>query len=83
MPAEGTLEATFPITLEESGMISFTLAAEDENGEKYTYTSNMVDIVVQEKPAEDYTGKLSLVVTVDTSEYKKIDGGLSCLSLRF
>lgn len=71
LPAEGTLEATFPITLEESGMISFTLTAEDENGEKYTYTSNMVDIVVQEKPAEDYTGKLSLVVTVDTSEYKK------------
>ena len=23
------------------------------------------------------------VMTVDTSEYKKIDGGLSCLSLRF
>lgn len=71
LPAEGTLEATFPITLEESGMISFTLTAQDEDGEEYTYTSNMVDIVVQEKPAEDYTGKLSLMVTVDTEEYKK------------
>ena len=23
------------------------------------------------------------VITVDTSEYRKLDGGLSCLSLRF
>ncbi len=70
LPAEGTLEATYSILLEESGSFSFTLTAEDEDGEEYTYTSNLIDIVVQEKPAQDYSGMLSLIVTVDTSQYK-------------
>lgn len=71
LPAGGTLEAKFPITLEESGILSFKLKAEDAAGKEYTYTSNPINIVVQEKPAQDYTGKLSLIVTADTSAYKK------------
>ena len=71
LPAGGTLEAKVPITLEESGILSFKLKAEDAAGKESTYTSTPINIVVQEKPAQDYTGKLSLIVTADTSAYKK------------
>lgn len=70
LPAGGTMEATYSVVPEESGLFSFVLKAKNTDSEEFSYTSNMVDIVVQEAPAQDYTGKLSLVVSADVSRYE-------------
>ena len=52
-----------------TGYDVFYLTGTDEHGQKK-----------KKKAIEDKGFK---IITVDTSEYRKLDGGLSCLSLRF
>ena len=40
-------------------------------------------IIVQKHVKDVYKRQGYETITVDTSEYRKLDGGLSCLSLRF
>ena len=52
----------------------------DRMGPRMRYKESIEEILSELKAVQGMGYK---TLTVDTSEYRKLDGGLSCLSLRF
>ncbi len=76
----GTLNATYTTTFEENTQFLFNLICDDPSEESHTFSSNILNIQVEEEDI-DYESELTLLVDADINTLKDEDKVIFTISL--